>query len=260
MNTQLTSRPTNTHFTPAFEATKENVELVKDTVAKDATDTELRLFLHLAQKYDLDPFAKEIWFIKYKDGKDKSPHMYTSRDGYLKIAHRSGVFDGMESYTIDDDQGRPVKAVCAVYRKDMSRPFKAEIKVSEYRQDTRIWLKYPSALAIKTAEVFALKRAFSISGLITTEEIAIKSEPVEDIPVTNMVSQQLEHPTITQRQRVRLHTVYGKNGWKPEQAKAYLEAQGFSSSSDIPQGPIYDGLVEYFENNSPSPFEELGDQ
>ena len=44
--------------------TPAQIELVKRTVAKGATDDELQMFLHLANKYNLDPFAKEIWFIK----------------------------------------------------------------------------------------------------------------------------------------------------------------------------------------------------
>ena len=139
------------------------IELIKRTVAKGATNDELELFTTLAKKYNLNPFAKEIWFIKYSD--KQAPAIFTSRDGYLKIAHASGKFDGMESYTIDDEKGNPVKAVAIVYRKDMNRPFKAEIKVSEYKQNSPTWNKYTSAMAIKVAEVFALKRAFSISGL-----------------------------------------------------------------------------------------------
>ena len=45
---------------------EEQVALVKRTVAKDATNDELKMFLHLSGKYNLDPFAKEIWFLKAK--------------------------------------------------------------------------------------------------------------------------------------------------------------------------------------------------
>ena len=49
------------------QLTAEQIELMKRTVAKGATDDELRMFLHLAHKYDLDPFAKEIWlWLKQK--------------------------------------------------------------------------------------------------------------------------------------------------------------------------------------------------
>jgi phage recombination protein Bet len=147
---------------------RETVELIKRTCATNTSDTELALFLHTASKYNLDPLLHEIWCIKYAD----KVNIFTSRDGYLKIAHMSGKLDGISSYTIDDEQGNPIKAVCEVYRKDMSKPFRAEVKFKEYfNEKNPTWKKYPSAMLIKVAEVFALRRAFSISGLLTEEEI-----------------------------------------------------------------------------------------
>ena len=64
--------------------TREEVNTIKMTVARDATDAELSMFLHLASSYGLDPFAKDIWFIKDRTGR---PIIMTSRDGYLKIAN-----------------------------------------------------------------------------------------------------------------------------------------------------------------------------
>jgi len=158
--------------------TPEQIELVKKTVAKNATDDELQMFLHLAKKYDLDPLAKQIWFIKYKVA--EAPTIFTSRDGYLKIAHDSGQFDGLDSHTIDDEKGNPIKAICEIWRKDMSHSFKAEVKFKEYGMNNRnpIWRSYPSAMLIKVAEVFALKRAFSISGLVTSEEMCQEQESI----------------------------------------------------------------------------------
>ena len=43
---------------------RDEVATIRDTVAKSATENELKMFLHLSQTYGLDPFAKEIWFIK----------------------------------------------------------------------------------------------------------------------------------------------------------------------------------------------------
>ena len=43
----------------------EMVETLQNTVAKNSTKSELIMFLSIANKYGLDPFLKEIWFIKY---------------------------------------------------------------------------------------------------------------------------------------------------------------------------------------------------
>jgi len=179
MSTKIVKKKTGNSMAGINNFTPEQIELVKKTVAKNSTDDELQMFLHLAKKYDLDPLAKQIWFIKYRS--NDAPLMFTSRDGYLKIAHDSGQFDGINSYTLDDDNGNPVKAICEVWRKDMSHSFKAEVKFKEYgaKKSNPIWREYPSAMLIKVAEVFALKRAFSISGLVTSEEMEQETIPAE---------------------------------------------------------------------------------
>ena len=188
---------------------EDKYQLAKDTVAKGATDAEFQLLLHIAQKYQLDPLAKQIWCIKRKP--EDPAIIMASRDGYLEIAHRSGQFDGMESGTIDDEKGNPIKAWCVVYRKDMNHPFKAEAKYKEYAQYhfdkytkqkklNSTWEQYPSAMLIKVAEVFALKRAFSISGMVTEDELEVEDKPTKPIKETkevkfvSEVASQVEEP------------------------------------------------------------------
>src|SRR3972149_3497970 len=84
-NTQLSE----VGFSPA------QIQTVKHTVAKNSTDEELFMFLTLAKKYNLDPFAKEIWFVKYGD---QQPAIMTSRDGYLKVAQSHPDFLGLNSF------------------------------------------------------------------------------------------------------------------------------------------------------------------
>ena len=65
------------------------VETIKSTVAKNATDEELIMFLTLANEYNLDVFKRECWFIKYGN---KDPQIFTSRDGFVKIAKQDENF------------------------------------------------------------------------------------------------------------------------------------------------------------------------
>src|SRR3990167_3431162 len=69
----------NTLMVKEGEITKEGIDLIRKTVAKDANDLELQMFLHLAQRYGLDAFSREIMFIKrkvwnsYKQAYDEIP-------------------------------------------------------------------------------------------------------------------------------------------------------------------------------------------
>ena len=166
---------------------REQVELIKRTVAKGASDDELKLFLHLASRYDLDPFTRQIWFIKYGD----DAHIFTGRDGFLHIAHRSGAFNGMQTSLREEPVPFEIKffnkrdkrwealkkpsqfvAVCTVFRKDMEQPFKCEVWESEYSTGQGLWPTKRRVMIQKVAEASTLRRAFDISGLYLPEEVS----------------------------------------------------------------------------------------
>ncbi len=165
--------------------TVDQINTIKNTVAVGANDSELKMFLNIAAKYELDPFLREIWFA----GMGNRNTIITGRDGYLKIANRDPNFDGMKSDVVhagdkfmkdgDDvkhaynvqNRGPIVGAYAIVYRKDRKHPTYCFAPFNEYNKGVNVWRQYPSAMIIKVAETMALKRAFSISGLVTEEEI-----------------------------------------------------------------------------------------
>jgi len=184
---------------------KEQIELIKRTVAKGASDDELKLFLHLASRYDLDPFTRQIWFIKYGD----DAHIFTGRDGFLHIAHRSGAFNGMQTTLREEPIGFEIRyynrkekkvevlkrpsqfvAVCTVYRKDMEQPFVCEVWESEYSTGQGLWPTKRRVMIQKVAEASTLRRAFDISGLYLPEEVS-ESE-VEVVSVDRSATASLE--------------------------------------------------------------------
>ena len=159
--------------------------VIKNTVAKGASNDELAMFLELASRYQLDPFAREIWCVKM-GGSDLT--ITTSRDGYLAIANRHPAYDGMEADVVREGdtfsrsgqgiehsygakRGAILGAYALVYRSDRTRPAYFFATFSEYNKGTATWKTYPSAMIQKVAEAMALKRAFSISGLVTEEEM-----------------------------------------------------------------------------------------
>lgn len=178
----------------------DEIDLIKNTVAQHATPDELRMLLYLSKEYGLDPLKKEIYFIKYA-GKST---ILTSRDGYLKIANGNPAFDGLESdviyqsdklikrpdgslhleYGVDHlafDKSKLSGAFCSVFRKDRSKATTVFVSIRDYyKKGAPIWEQYTNAMILKVAEAMALKRAFSISGLVTKEEIEDK-EAIEII-------------------------------------------------------------------------------
>lgn len=179
----------------------EQLALMKNTVAKNATHDEFLLLLHLAKTYGLDPFAKEIWCIKYlrpgQRPEEVVATIFSSRDGYLKIASRDKQMNGIQSDAVcaNDtfrklvdgsvehlyglpERGAVVGAWALVHRKDRAYPAYFYASFAEYGAGQNpTWKKYPSAMIIKVAEAMALKRAFSISGLVTQEELGLDMVP-----------------------------------------------------------------------------------
>lgn len=170
--------------TSIHQYTDDEINTIKNTVAKGASDSELKMFLHVCETYGLDPFLKEIFYSQ------KMKTIITSRDGYLKAAQRDLKFDGIQSMAVfsedefevdvaahtvnhkfgKGDRGKIIGAWAIVYKRGIL-PVIAYADYKEYKKNTSIWETYKSAMCCKVAEAFALKRQFGISGLVTQEEI-----------------------------------------------------------------------------------------
>jgi len=50
-----------------WELTEQEVDLVKNHIAKGASDEELKFCLGVARRFKLDPFRGQIWFVKRRD-------------------------------------------------------------------------------------------------------------------------------------------------------------------------------------------------
>lgn len=164
---------------------EEQKALVKATVAKDATDAELDWFFQVCNARNLNPFLKQVWFIK----RGGVPTIQTSIDGLRAIANRTGKLQGIKR-GIKRVDGK-LYAWAEVWRKDWQYTAYEEVSLDEYRGATPIWGKMPETMLKKCAESAALRMAFpeDLSGMYSDEEmeqadrvdtvIGIETEPYD---------------------------------------------------------------------------------
>jgi len=165
--------------------TPEQVNLIKNTVARGTTNDELQLFLYTAKRTGLDPLLKQIHAVKRFDSREGREIMaiQTGIDGYRLIADRTGDYaPGKEPTYTEDAQGNLVSATAYVKKRTKDGEWHevaATAYYSEYAQTTkdgkptRMWAKMPHVMLAKCAESLALRRAFpaEMSGLYTSEEM-----------------------------------------------------------------------------------------
>ena len=171
------------------------IDLLKRTICKDATDDELGLFLQVAKRSGLDPFTKQIYMIKRWNNKSKQDEMTigTGIDGFRLIADRSGSYEGQTEPQWCSNDGAwtnvwlkkdfPAAARVGVYKNNFKEPLYAVARWDSYAQTyfkdgktnvSPIWAKMPDLMLSKVAEALALRKAFpnELSGLYTNDEMA----------------------------------------------------------------------------------------
>lgn len=172
--------------------TGEQVALLKRTIAKDCTDDELQLFIAVARRLGLDPFAKQIYAIKRpgRDGEPGTVTYQTSIDGFRLQAVRSGKVRGILGPWWCGEDGvwkdvwlssteHPLAAKVEVVHADYPQPVTAVARWDAYVQTTRngtpnnFWSRMGDLMLGKCAESLALRRAFpaELSGIYTDDEM-----------------------------------------------------------------------------------------
>jgi len=159
---------TNNNITPAQE------DLSKSQIAVGATDDELKLFLHVADKSGLDPLSRQIYFIK-RSGKMT---IQTGIDGFRAVADRTGQYVGSSDPVFEDNGKIPAKATVTVNKVvgGIVGNFTATARWEEYypgKSQGFMWDKMPHTMLGKCAEALALRKAFpaQLSGLYTGDEM-----------------------------------------------------------------------------------------
>lgn len=163
----------------------------------DATDADLKVFMHQAQRTGLDPFSRQIYMISRWDSQSNG-YKYTIQtgiDGFRVIANRHPQYGGQvgpqwcgpdgvwQDVWVSDRP--PAAARVGIIRKDWDEPVWGVAMFREYAQTkkngeyTQMWATKGAVMIAKCAEALGFRKAFpfDLSGMYTDDEMGNASEP-----------------------------------------------------------------------------------
>ncbi len=220
------------HAMPAVPMiSRDQFDLLKRTIARGTTDDEFELFINVANRRKLDPFARQIYPVKRWNSKEKREEMtiQTGIDAFRLIAQRSDEYEGqtavewgeiVASRDVEDSRptvvwhevwpydGPPFCARVGALRKGFRAPLYAIARWSSYvqkdreGQPTKFWRAMPDLMLGKVAEALALRKAFpeELGGIYTDDEMAQADTNSDPRPraskQTNTAGQKLTKDTV----------------------------------------------------------------
>jgi len=173
---------------------RNQIELIKTTVAKGASDDELRLFIQVCKGANLNPFLRQVHLVPRWDNRtgQEVRTIQVGIDGFRAVAESSGQYAGNDDPIYEGEKTIefstkakakntltvPEKATVTVYKlMDGQRyPFTATARWDEYYPGEKIgfqWHIRPYLMLGKCAEALALRKAFPklLSGMYAAEEM-----------------------------------------------------------------------------------------
>jgi hypothetical protein len=179
--------------------TSDEVTLIKNNVAKGASDEELKFLLTVARRYRLDPFKQQIWFVRRWDRSadngqgGKGAHVWTPQVGINGLLFAAGRDHKQDLGSVSVPEYGPMLKVgtvlapewarVKVYKKGESIPTEAEAWWTEYAPAelyrAPFWKRMPRRMLAKCATALAIRQAYpDLGGLYIPEEMDRMAEDV----------------------------------------------------------------------------------
>lgn len=168
--------------------TEKQIAALRQLGVDRAAPGDLAVFMHVAQRTGLDPFAKQIYMVE-REGKQT---IQTGIDGFRLVARRAvdrageTLSIGASEWCGEDGVWRdvwlssaPPAAARVVVRRN-GEEFPGTALFSEYKQTrrdgnlNRQWATRPAGMLAKCAEALALRKAFpmDLAGIYSDDEMA----------------------------------------------------------------------------------------
>jgi len=133
--------------------------LFRQIMPKETTLQEFGLFLAIAKSYELNPYKREIYPIKYGSS---AMQIVCGYEVYLKRAERTGKINGWKVEIAEDNKS----ATIIINRKDWDNPFSWTVDREEFdhsgeaRSDKNPWVRMPKFMLKKVAIGQGFRLAF----------------------------------------------------------------------------------------------------
>ena len=185
----------------------------------NGTEEESEHFIEVCEQFGLNPLLGDIVFQRYETKRGPKTQFITTRDGLLRVSTRQPGYvgppnanvvkegdhfeflpaEGTVKHKFGTKRGKILGAY-AIMKHKKHNPVAVFVDFDEYFQansgklnstygNSNVWDQMPSAMIVKIAEVFVLRRQFPLGGLYTQEEVglnepleSIESQPKEELP------------------------------------------------------------------------------
>jgi len=135
--------------------------------AQEVSNEQMVMLLHIAEKYDLDPFMKQL----YAFPSDGGITPIVPIDGWLAMINRNPQLESMEIEIPEPGtEADDYWTTCIIKRKDRAKPTKITEWLKECYRKTDPWDEMPKRMLRWKAIIQAGRVAFGYSGIFDPDE------------------------------------------------------------------------------------------